>query len=537
MSGLGNRAPLGPLVAVLLGAAVYVFHTWSAHAPDLVSNDGIQYLEGARTLARGEGFGTSILIYDPNFTAGTLPTSQTTFPPGYPALIALGITLGCPPVVAGLLASLLGGLTTAALLFLSLGGWIGAWAALLVLLNLHATILTTVIASDVVFTALATAALIRLGSGLGAGARRALWQGGALVGAAFACRFAGTFLLGAVGVFFGVRWLRTRTTGRFLDGVAAVLPGALVMGGLFLRNLVLSGDADGGALDDFVRPWAVVFSKFFWGSVTLFGVATPDTPAFAVELRGLVVALGVVSAGVARAPAPTRAAARAWAAEPLVGLCLVFMAVYLAALLHLSHTRNSIVLLPRYMLPVLPPLLLVVGRALRALVAGGALSPRQGAVVGVASLVALLVGGWSYLPAMRATYLEGNPARRIAAHLDAPAADGRTLRQVFAAEVPPGAPLLAEPGHALGFELDHPVVGPIGAAYSGRAWDAAEVRTAVSHYDVRWAVRVRGLSPVAHIPRFWLDVDANGPPPWLVPVCTEIFEMPSRSPTRRRAGM
>jgi hypothetical protein len=522
MSGLGNRARLGPLVAALLGAAVYVFHTWSAHAPDLVSNDGIQYLEGARTLARGEGFGTSILIYDPNFTSGALPTSQTTFPPGYPLLIALGITLGCSPPLAGLLVSLAGGLCTAALLFRALGGWMGAWAALLVLLNLHGTILTTVIASDVVFTALATGALVRLGAGLGANDRPALWQGGALAGAAFACRFAGTFLLGAVGVYFGVRWLRARTRAHFLDAVAVGLPGAVVMGALFLRNLVLSGDADGGALDDFVRPWSAVLSEFFWGGVTLFGVATPDTAAFWLELGAFVLALGLVARAVLRAPGPTRAAAGAWATDPLVRLCVVFMGLYLASLLYLSHTRNSIVLLPRYLLPILPPLLIVAGRALGGLIAAGALPVRHGALVGAATLTGLIAGGWSYLPAMRATYLEGNPARRIAAHLDAPATDGRTLRQVIAAQVPPGAPLLAEPGHALGFELDHPVLGPIGAAYSGRAWDAVEVRTALAHYDVRWAVRVRGLSPVAHIPRFWLDVDAHGAPDWLVPV----FEAP-----------
>lgn len=522
MSGLGNRVPLGPWVAVLLGAAVYVFHTWAAHTPDLVSNDGIQYLEGARTLARGEGFGTSILIYDPNFTSGALPTSQTTFPPGYPLLIALGITLGCTPVVAGLSASILGGLTTAALLFRTLGGWVGAWAALLVLLNLHGTILTTVIASDVVFTALATGALVRLSAGLGAAGRSALWQGGALAGAAFACRFAGTFLLGAVGVYFGLRWLRARTRAHFLDAAAAGLPGAVIMGALFLRNLVLSGDADGGALDDFVRPWSVVLSEFFWGGVTLFGVATPDTPAFWLELGAAVLALALVLRAAVRAPAPTRAAARAWAADPLVRLCLVFVGVYLAALLYLSHTRNSIVLLPRYLLPVLPPLLIVAGRALGGLVGAGALTARHGTLAGAAGLIGLVAGGWSYLPAMRATYLDGNPARRIAAHLDAPGTDGRTLRQVFGAQVPPGAPLLAEPGHALGFELDHPVIGPIGAAYSGRAWDAAEIRTALDHYDVRWAVRVRGLSPAAHIPQFWLDVDAHGAPDWLVPV----FEVP-----------
>jgi 4-amino-4-deoxy-L-arabinose transferase-like glycosyltransferase len=522
MSRIGNRARLGPLVAVFIGAAIYVGHTWSAHAPDLVSNDGIQYLEGARTLARGEGFGTSILIYDPNFTSGALPTSQTTFPPGYPLLIALGIMLGCAPVVAALLASLAGGLTTAALLWRTLGGWVGAWAALLTLLNLHGTILTTVIASDVVFTALATGALIRLATGLAGDDRRALWQGGALAGAGFACRFAGTFLLGAIGVYFGVRWLRTRTRARFLDAVAATLPGALTMGALFLRNLVLSGDADGGALDDFVRPWGGVLSEFFWGSVTLFGVATPDTGAFWVELGGFALALALLGWAVARAPAPSREALRALAADPLVRLCLVFMGLYLAALLHLSHTRNSIILLPRYMLPMLPPLLLVSGRALRALLGAGALPERHAAVVGAATLVGLVVGGWSYLPAMRETYLDGNPARRIAAHLDAPVADGRTLRDAFTAQVPPGSPLLAEPGHALGFELDHPVVGPIGAAYSGRLWDAAEVRAAVDRYDLRWAVRVRGLSPVAHIPQFWLDVDANGPPAWLVPV----FEAP-----------
>ena len=210
----------------------------------------------------------------------------------------------------------------------------------------------------------------------------------------------------------------------------------------------------------------------------------------------------------------------ACAHDPLVTLSVVLIVVYLAALLFLSHTRNSIVLLPRYLLPILPPVVLIAGRVLGALSTAGVLPGRSASAIAASGAVGLLVGGWSYWPEVRQTYLEGNPAQRADAALDALGPDGRSMRAALEANVSPDAPLLAEPGHALGYVLRRPTLGPIGPAYSARAWDETEVHAATARYGVDWALHVRGLAPPAHTPRFWAEVERSGPPDWMTPVFT-----------------
>lgn len=517
MPDVARRSP-APLALAVCAALVAVVHVLAAHRPDLVSNDGIQYLEGARSLVQGHGFGTSILVYDPNFHGGTLPTPQTTFPPGYSLAIAGLHLLGAPWVLAGVLVSLAALLVTAGLLFRTLGGLTGALAAAVLLGNLHTTLLTTVVASDVLFTACATAALLQTArAGPVPAGRRSAVRAGLWAACAVGTRFAGVFLLAALGLVFGLRWLRHRTWGRLLDGVVALAPGAIVLGALFVRNFWLTGDADGGALDAYVRPWPAVMSEFFWGAVTLFGVASPGGWPFFVQVGLTAAGVAALAVALARSPAAAVVAARAWVADPRVRTCVAFAAVYLAGLLYLSHTRNSIVLLPRYLLPLLPPLSIGAGVAIDALGAAGAGGPRLRFGAGAAVTLGFIVGSWSYLAQSRQTYLDDNPARRLTALLDAPGPEGVTFREAVAARLAPEAPLLAEPGHALGFTLGHPTVGPIGSAYSARAWDADEMRAAVDRYGIDWAVHVRGLAPPAHVPRFWRAVETEGPPPWLVP--------------------
>ncbi|MCK6572343.1 hypothetical protein L6V77_14735 [Myxococcota bacterium] len=519
---------LGPGLLLVTAAMVSLALVGNWHQPMLVSNDGIQYLEGARSLARGEGFSTRILIYDANFAVGTLPAGQTTFPPGFSALIALPMLFGADDVAAAVAVSALALVATGLLLGRAVSGFLGALLGAAFLLNFQGLTLTTVVASDVVFTAFAFGALLCAGTGLGRAAtspgagRSSFWQAGALAAAAVACRFAGVFLLAALGLFFGVRFLRRRALDRFLDGVALLLPGALMLGALFARNAALSGDFDGGALDAFSRPWREVLERAFWGAVTVVGVAPRDAPAFVPQLAltagaasGLLVLLWPQRAQLGLAVA-------AWRREPTVGLCLVFVAVYLGTLLHLSHTRNSIVLLPRYLLPLVPALFLPVGRALAGLLADGALRPAPAALAAASVSLGLVLGGFAWAPEARRIYFEGNPVVEGHAVLHGPMPDGRRVLDHVRAHLPIGAPLLAEPGHAIGRLLGHPTLGPIGSAYSGRPWTPEQVLTEVRRHGVEHAIHLRGLSQPTDTPGFWRGVATNGPPPWLVPV----FEHP-----------
>jgi hypothetical protein len=513
---------LGP--GLLLGTAALVclalVATW--HHPMLVSNDGIQYLEGAQSLVRGEGFATRILIYDANFAVGALPAGQTTFPPGYSTLIALGMFLGAGDTAAAVTASALSLVVTGYLLARAVGGLIGALLGVAMMLNFQALTLSTIVASDIVFMAFAFAALLRAADGLRFERRAALWQAGALAAAAVACRFAGVFLLAALGLVLGVRWLRRRTRGPFLDGVAVLLPGALLLAALFARNAALSGDYDGGALDAFSRPWSEVLRRAFWGAVTVVGVAPRDAAAFVPQVALTAGAASGLLVLMWPDRSRLRPIARGFVRDPVVVLAIAFLATYLGALLHLSHTRNSIVLLPRYLLPVMPVLLLLCGRALTSLVDVRLLRPAPATLATASVSLGLVLGGFAWAPEVRRVYFEGNPVLEADAILRGPMADGRRVLDHVRAVLPIGAPLLAEPGHPLGRLLGHPTLGPIGSAYSGRAWMPDEVLAETRRHGVRHAIHLRGLSQPTDSPGFWRGVVAQGPPPWF----HTVFEHP-----------
>jgi hypothetical protein len=533
---------LGPALLLATAALVCLALVATWHQPMLVSNDGIQYLEGARALARGEGFSTRILIYDANFAVGALPAGQTTFPPGFSALIALPMLFGADDVAAAVTVSALALVGTGLLLGQAVSGFLGALLGAAFLLNFQGLTLTTVVASDVVFTAFAFGALLCAGTGLdravtspGAG-RSSFWQAGALAAAAVSCRFAGVFQLAAFGLFFGVRFLRHRSRARFQDGLALLLPGALMLGVLFARNAALSGDYDGGALDAFSRPWREVLERAFWGAVTVVGIAPRDAAAFVPQLALTAGAASGLLVLVWPARAQLGAVAGAWRREPTVGLCLVFVFVYLGALLHLSHTRNSIVLLPRYLLPLVPVVFLLAGRAFTGLVADGVLRPAPAALATASVSLGLVLGGFAWAPEARRVYFEGNPVVEGHAVLRGPTPDGRRVLDHVRAHLPIGAPVLAEPGHAVGRLLGHPTLGPIGSAYSGRPWTPDQVLTEVRRHGVEHAIHLRGLSQPTDTPGFWRGVATNGPPPWLVPVFVHpdvtVYRIARPSPRR-----
>lgn len=92
------------------------------YRPQPLYNDSYQYLSVAENLNRGRGLTTSLVHFDTERSHGRIPAPLTSFPPGYPAVVALASRLAGDDEGAARAVSLVSHAGTAALL---------AWALLL----------------------------------------------------------------------------------------------------------------------------------------------------------------------------------------------------------------------------------------------------------------------------------------------------------------------------------------------------------------------------------------------------------------------
>ena len=508
-----------PAALVLLGGLLATVIVYWLYDPRVLSNDGIQYVSGARGLLEYGSYTTPVLVYDNHFWTGQVPAPQTAFPPGYPLLIAaVGLLLGFPLHVAAVIVSWAAMLSVAALLYRRVGGWAGALAGVAWMLNGQGLCVLSVVGSDLIFTALTLLTMDRLARGLEPeGRRRDLWVAGLCMAMALSTRFAGVFLLPIFGLYLGVRFLQTRTRARFMEAVATLLPGTLATVALLTRNKLLVGDFDGGAFDAFVRPWSEVVDQFRYAGETLLGIPATNTTLCVLQVVLLGGAVAVLVWRRPRGSAAWRSHLWPGVTDRFLRICLLFVPLYLGVFLYLAHTRNSIILFPRYLVPAIPPMLALGVSAVRPWLKDVTQTTVKRTLLPAVLGVVYLLGQWSLWPEMYEMYFTRNAVREAEAALDGPAPGGGSLREAILKRLPPEAALLAQPAHPFAWVLDHPTLGPLGAQLSADRWDEPHVHALVQRFEIDWAISQRGLNLEVDPPAFWTEVDAGHRPAWLVP--------------------
>jgi hypothetical protein len=477
------------LLAVLLRAHF-------AGGPEL-ANDSYQYLSAAEHLRSGEA-ATSLVHFDAERSHGRIPAPLTTFPPGYPLLMALLAATGLDVEQAGILISLAATVALAALLGQA-AGLLGAPAAttrvlLLVLMASSALLLPgNQVASEALFTALSLGALLLL---LAAEARARADRGhlalqlgaNALIAAACSVRYAGLFLFAAVALFHAGRWLAGRRP-RARQALAAMALSALPIGLLLWRNHVLVGSWQGGNIQAFDNPLPEVLYRF---AQSMHHLLLGDAPArFGAPEAGLALALGLFAA--AALPALWRARSR-WLADPRLRLIGLYLAVYVGAMIYLG-ARSPISFGPRMFVPLLPVLLLLAGALWR-----HAGPPRSHAVHGAAA--ALLVVSYA---AVNLQFIVADPGiaphERVRARLDAR----------IESLLPADATLAATDGQATGYVLRRKTLSLATPRFSVQAWTEDAVRSAMRRFGARHLLVYREAAPSA----FLAALATGSPPQWL----------------------
>ncbi len=490
----------------MLVIAVTLVIAW-LFRPGWVSNDGAQYLSVAKCLVTGHGISTDIVYYDEHHALGVVPAPQTVFPPGFPALMALGRWLGAPPLWAALGVMLVA---------YALGAWLLCDVALrlgqrpVIALAVCALWLAFVphwidvflVHSEPAFVALSLASAWLL---MRDDAPSALAAGVCAAGA-FSVRYAGLFWLMAVAVMFlaelfGQRARRQVMVRALSFGVAPLG----MVGWLFWRNHRLVGDFKGGndvAADRPAREALVTIGREL---LSLLGLEKRGLVALAPLELGMVAAVLLLVAALwvyRRDLSLARVAGtRMW----WLSGSYVLISVLLLARLEMT---TSIGFESRMFVPVVPFVLLLAGDVVGRLRIA---SSRAGRVLGVAlGLVALVYAGGQIQRLRRQL-----AAPEMYALVEAALGPQRALLE---AETSAAHPLLGNEPQLLGGVLDRPVIGLTSDEYSARRFSASEVEALVRRYGVQRVVLMPELlasDAASERPPFFVALAAGAVPPWL----------------------
>lgn len=463
------------------------------------SNDSFQYMSVAENLVDRGDPSTSIVYYDTERMAGTVPAPSTTFPPGYPILIAATSLLGLRIETAALVVSAASFLVLPPLvLFIARLLGLDRPCSRLVLVALlgngWAAHYALRVGAESLFTVAQVAALAcfmvhERAPAASSQSKRALWVGSALVGLAYWVRYAGLFLFCALVLFYGTKLLirRDRTAAR---SCAALGAPALMIAALMVRNVVITGTWKGGNTKD-VHHAVVPVLKHLVTSVahSMAGVVRPQEETLPSVLVVFALAFALVAAITFRGarrwrsdiPAcETRADAGAASTRWLLWL---YVAVYTAGMVHLG-IRSVITFGTRMLHPLLPLLLLGIAEA----VSRVARSPRTlPAVVRAGAAASCIVP-----IAIGLTRASGASVTRTHAVTEAALSqslpDGRPLRDWLAAHLAPDSVVVATDAQATGYLLKRPTVSLVESEYSAEVWDERRVHELMRTYDADFVV-------------------------------------------------
>ena len=471
--------------------------------PSPLADDSYQYLSAAENLSHGRGFSTSLVHFDIERSNGRIPAPLTTFPPGYPLVVAL-VPLQGHLEAAARGVSLVSYAGAAALLSwtLILAGVTTFFRQVMMLLfttNAVALVFATSVLSEPLYVLLSVGAI----AGLVWVEKRTLPDrtvialtviSCSLAGVAFWVRYAGLFQIAAIVIYFLVQFTLRRDRLSAVSLWIAVIP-VMAAGTLMLRNLVTVGTWKGGNDMLVFHSLNSVLAGYFRSQLHLvWGVRAVAFGFWEVLLvvgaLGVAAVVAVVAAdGVRHARWPR---AGAWRKPDSATLLAVLCVVVYSAGMFYAGLRTVISFGARMFLPLLPVYLLLLGIGLTRVTHGAG---------SVFLKLCLVVATLGYVGA-NVRHLCGplKPARHdvLAGLYNKPGGDGRPLLQWVESNIPSGEAIVAADGQATGFLLRRPTVSMAGPEFSSVRWECAEVKKEMRRFKARYVILYKSESDVGN---------------------------------------
>ena len=506
------------LGAMVLTAAALI----GLYDRNLINPDSIQLVDAARHLLAGDGFSTSIILYESQLQFGHVPAPLTVWPPGLSWLVLLPMKLGLSGEAAAFALCVIGHLATTWLIFMLAhryaGPRIAAVAAIAWLLHSIALMMVLAMYAEPVFIAFTVAsyfALIEAGRD-GRWSTRWLLIAGAAAAWAILMRYSGVLWPAAAGLWLLWMSMRDRNwqpiRAAFIFGA---LP-ALTTVALFLRNLLLTGRFSGGQFEYGGPGGVIVVARhLLWDSNMILGRLLRLSPVvFALVVGTLIVAI-VLAARRSRTSAPRDAA---------VGLAISSTLVLVAFLVGNAIQSSLVFVDYRYWLPAVPFLAVLLSvvahEAIVAVPRHSFLPQSMWPAAVVASCALLTLSVLAALPERWPIRTAHPTVAVVEQALAQRMPDGRTVREaVTTGDL--NKPVLAHLEQRFYAQTGRAVVGLINASYTKRVWTKHEVKELVEQYGIEQVV----LFPQAFQPnlaenknqQFWNELLGGQLPPWLQP--------------------
>lgn len=485
--------------------------------PAKINPDTMQLIDTARHLVSGEGLTSGIVYYDAQRAFGQVPAPMIIWPPGFPWLLAAGMSLGFSAEWTALALSLAAHLGTAYCIYFALrragaSTGIAALAGCVWLAQPTALSLTISCFAESLYTVFTLASCLALIEAVRDSSRWRAWlfASGAFASFAILMRYNGVLWPAAAGLCLALMAIRQRSWRPIGIGIGfGALPAVTTLA-LFWRNLSLSGHLSGGQFEYGGSAGVIeVVRRFYWGTDLLFGSLLTSQPLAFCAVFG-VLALALVQM--------IRMLRLSEGRGLLVGLSLVSTAV-LGVFLFANALRSSIVFVDyRYWMPAMPLLLI-----LFALPADGAIARLRSAVAGRARLwpAAVAVAASALVVSSAVALAQGwpltqpHPATAVVRQaLTERLADGRSLEALLTSADAPHL-LLSNEERRLGFAMHVPVVGLPIARYTQHVWTSDSVAAVIRQFGVSHVLFFPGTYEAEFKNPFYVDLREGRVPDWL----------------------
>ena len=524
MSRRLSVAVLGALIMLAVVGFVIVFD------PAYFQSDSAQYISTAKSLLAGHGPATTIVWTAEHHLLGGVPVAQTNFPPGYPMLVAAIAVLGVEPLRAAFGVSIFAFCAVPVLVhwLLRVAGRapapsLGLAAAWFVIPFVWFNVLACL--SEMTYTLLTLLTVVCLRQ---RERHPAYWQAwlllaGACAGLAFSVRYAALPFIMTVSLVLLARALARRDACALVAPVLVGAPAAAVVLTIALRNYGLTGRFVGGLLAEDGNSLAAVLRSVYWSLSEISGFSKADLVRGA-PAEWLLLLLGAAAlvwlASSARVRLDWAVARAAWH-DTVAAVSLIYVTGSLVFFVVAATSHVSGVVAPRYLIPLIPFVLLLLPYAagvLRVETSGRRRAAAAAALAWSAAAVFLLgqldvaVSHRAALGRTRARYIEGALQQRFGTE---------TLREFLSARVTQEAPLLGNEAQLMAAVLDRPVVGLPGSSYTRTIWTEDETRRTVARYGVAWVLffpeLLDAVEPEAANQPFFVDLKRGRVPSWLAP--------------------
>ncbi len=462
-------------------------------------NDSYQYISVAENIASGIGIETSIVHFDVERRHGVIPAPSTTFPPGYPIVLAAGHELR---LRYGTAAVLVGSTSLAGLIIwiVKLGTYLGlsplSQRIILLMILTNSLILwySSSVLSEPVFTSLSfgAIALLVMADREGDSARaqiRSLLFGFVLVGLAFYIRYAGIFLFVAICLISTVRLILLPNRRSIIQFLMCSIPG-LMMAVLIARNYYDTGLLGGGndkvvtnALAPILRAAISSLHHIIMGE----SVAASTVLASAASLVVFLSLVILVFIAYLERSALVKTADDRPDRRKAISLLLIYICVYVVGMILIAH-HTVISFGPRMFYPVLPAILIVAAVMLDPLAqAAPAMTPSRKLAASLA-LTCLLASYLAVNLASVMAYIPLSEHRLVALRFLERGRDGQPLTAWVKANIPADAVILATDGQATAHALHRRTISLVAPEFSSARWDESEVRAVMERFGAEFLI-------------------------------------------------